>query len=123
MCSILKPQKLILAGVFLILFVANTPAQLAKIAGIVLDPQPARITQAKILVVGKRDKKEFVTDDEGFFQGNLQPGWYTITVSHYGFRSRKFRLFLKPDIVTPVNVILTVPDQKIGKCPKGAICL
>ena len=36
---------------------------------------------------------------------------------------RKFKMFLKPDVVTPLNVTLTVGSQKIGKCPKGAICL
>jgi hypothetical protein len=123
MCFTSKILKLILTASFLILFAADAPAQLAKIAGVVVDSQPARITEAKILVAGKRDTKEFATDEEGFFQGDLKPGWFIITISHYGFRTRKFKMFLKPDVVTPLNVTLTVGSQKIGKCPKGAICL
>src|SRR5205085_9322789 len=109
MCFPSQTMKPIVATFFLILFVANTQAQLAKIAGVVVDPQPARITQAKVIVVGKRDQQEFVTDEEGFFQGDLQPGWYVVTISHYGFSTRKFKLFLKPDVVTPLNVTLTLP--------------
>jgi hypothetical protein len=116
-------MKPFLATLFLILSAPNAPAQLAKIAGIVVDPQPARITQAKVIVEGKRDRQEFTTDEEGFFQGNVQPGWYVITVSHYGFETRKLKLFLKPDVVTPLNVTLTLPGYKSYKCPKGTICL
>ena len=123
MCFISLTSRLLVAAIFLIVVSVSAHAQLAKIAGIVVDPQPARITEAKVLVVGSHDRRELITDEEGFFHGDLKPGWYVITVSHYGFRTRKLKLFLKPDVVTPVNIVLTVPSQKIGKCPKGAICL
>ena len=101
-------MKAIVAMLFVILLSANALAQVAKIAGIVIDPQPARITQAKVIVAGKSDRRELTTDDEGFFQSNIQPGWYVITVSHYGFQTRKLKLYLKPDVVTPLNVTLTL---------------
>jgi hypothetical protein len=116
-------MKAIVAMLFVILFVillsADAPAQIAKIAGIVVDPQPARITQAKVIVSGKGDRREFTTDDEGFFQGDLKPGWYLITISHYGFQTRKLKLYLKPDVVTALNVTLSLPSFA---CPKGKIC-
>lgn len=112
-------MKSIIATLFLIVVPSIASAQLAKVAGIVVDPQPARITQAKVIVAGEHDKRELTTDDEGFFQGSVQPGWYVITVSHYGFETRQFKLFLKADVVTPLNVTLNV---RSSKCPKGQIC-
>ena len=76
-------------------------------------------TQAKVIVAGKGDRRELTTDDEGFFQSNIQPGWYVITISHYGFQTRKLKLYLKPDVVTPLNVTLYPPSFK---CPQGKIC-
>ena len=116
---LLKIMKLIVVTLLLIVVPSIASAQSAKVAGIVVDHQPARITQAKVLVVGERDRKELTTDEEGFFQGNVEPGWYVITVSHYGFESRQFKLLLKADVVTPLNVTLYV---RTGKCPKGQIC-
>ena len=112
-------MKTIAAILFVLIFVANVPAQTAKIAGIVVDRQPARITQAKVIVAGKGDTRELTTDDEGFFQSDLQPGWYVITISHDGFQTRKLKLYLKPDVVTPLNVTLDLPSVK---CPQGKIC-
>jgi len=112
-------MKPVIATLFLVLVPVIAFAQSAKVAGIVVDPQPARITQAKVIVAGERDRRVLTTDEEGFFQGSLQPGWYEITVSHEGFQTRKFRLFLKADEVTPLNVALNVST---GKCPKGQIC-
>ena len=116
---LLKLMKPIIATLFLILVPSLASAQLAKVAGIVVDPQPARITQAKVTVAGEHDRRELTTDEEGFFQGSLQPGWYEITVSHEGFQTRKFKLFLTSDVVTPLNVTLNVWTSK---CPKGQIC-
>ena len=112
-------MKLIFATLFLILVTSIVSAQSAKLAGIVVDPQPARIAQAKVIVAGEGARQELTTDEEGFFQVNVQPGWYVITVSHYGFETRQFRLFLKADVVTPLNVTLNV---RSSKCPKGQIC-
>lgn len=112
-------MKLIIATLFLIVIPSIASAQLAKVAGIVVDPQPARIAQARVIVAGERDRRELTTDEEGYFQGSLEPGWYVITVSHTGFETRQFRLFLKADVVTPLNVTLSVWT---GKCPKGQIC-
>ena len=112
-------MKPIIATLFLILVPSIASAQVAKIAGIVVDPQPARIAQAKVIVAGDRDRRELTTNEEGFFQGNVEPGWYVITVSHYGFETRQFKLLLKADVVTPLNVTLKVLN---AKCPKGQIC-
>ena len=112
-------MKPILATLLLIVVPSIASAQLAKVAGIVVDPQPARIAQAKVIVAGDRERKELTTDEEGFFQGDVQPGWYVITVSQYGFETRQFKLFLKADVVTPLNVTLNVRSDK---CPKGQIC-
>jgi uncharacterized membrane protein len=112
-------MRLIIATLFLIVVPSIASAQSAKIAGIVVDPQPARITQAKVVVAGERDRRELTTDEEGYFQGNVEPGWYVITISHYGFETRQFRLLLKTDVVTPLNVTLNVRSDK---CPKGQIC-
>ena len=112
-------MKPIIATLILFVVPSIASAQLAKVAGIVVDPQPARITQAKVIVAGERERRELATDEEGFFQGDVQPGWYLITVSHYGFETRQFKLFLKADVVTPLNVTLNV---RSSKCPKGQIC-
>lgn len=112
-------MKLIIAALFLLVVESIASAQVAKVAGIVVDPQPARIAQAKVIVAGERDRRELTTDEEGFFQGNVEPGWYVITVSQYGFETRQFKLLLKADVVTPLNVTLNV---RSAKCPKGQIC-
>jgi|ERR1043165_4947821 uncharacterized membrane protein len=112
-------MRLIVATLFLIVVPSIASAQLAKVAGIVVDPQPARIAQATVIVAGEGDRQELSTDEEGFFQGNVKPGWYVITVSHFGFETRQFKLFLKADVVTPLNVTLNV---RSSKCPKGQIC-
>jgi hypothetical protein len=112
-------MKPIIASLFLILVPSIAFAQLAKIAGIVVDRQPARIAQAKVIVAGERDRRELTTDEEGFFQSNVEPGWYVITVSQQGFEPRQFKLFLKADVVTPLNVTL---DVRSSRCPKGQIC-
>ena len=112
-------MKQIIATFILIVVPSIASAQLAKVAGIVVDPQPARIAQAKVIVAGERERRELTTDEEGFFQGDVPPGWYVITVSHYGFETRQFKLFLKADVVTPLNVTLNV---RSSKCPKGLIC-
>jgi hypothetical protein len=112
-------MKTIIATLFLILVPSIASAQVAKVAGIVVDPQPARIAKAKLIISGERDRRELTTDEEGFFQGNVEPGWYVITVSQYGFETRQFRLLLKADVVTPLNVTLNVRSVK---CPKGQIC-
>lgn len=109
----------IIATLFLIVVPSIASAQLAKVAGIVVDPQPARITQARVIVAGESERQELTTDEEGFFQGNVKPGWYVITISHFGFETRQVKLFLKADVVTPLNVTLNV---RSGKCPKGQIC-
>ena len=110
-------MKPIIATLFLIVVPSIASAQLAKIAGIVVDPQPARITQAKVVVAGERDRHELTSDEEGFFQGNLDPGWYVITVSHYGFETRQLKLFLKADVVTPhvLEECSRVPSFSEGK--------
>ena len=112
-------MKTIIATLFLIVIPSIASAQVAKVAGIVVDPQPARIVHAKVIVAGERDRWELTTDQEGFFQGNVEPGWYVITVSAYGFETRQFKLLLKADVVTPLNVTLNV---RSAKCPKGQIC-
>ncbi len=112
-------MKQIIATLILILVPSIASAQSAKVAGIVVDPQPARIAQAKVIVAGEGIKQELTTDEEGFFQASVQPGWYVITISQYGFETRQFKLFLKADVVTPLNVTLNV---RSSKCPKGQIC-
>src|ERR1044072_9774041 len=112
-------MKLLVATLCLLLLSSIAFAQTAKVAGIVVDPQPARITEAKVIVAGENDRRELTTDQERYFQGNVKPGWYVITVSHFGFETRQFKLFLKADVVTPLNVTLYV---RSSKCPKGQIC-
>jgi len=79
-----------------------------KLAGMIVDPNEARINGAKILIVGKGIKRETIADEEGYFQLDLPQGRYVVTVSANGFRSARRNIFVKSNSVMVLNVKLAV---------------
>ena len=98
-------------------------AQDAMIAGLVVDINGARIPSATIHAVRRSLAKDFASDEEGFFKGNLPAGHYLFTVQKIGFRPRSAHALLKANAVTSLNFILRADTRRSTKCPKGILCL
>ncbi|MFL6374457.1 MAG: carboxypeptidase-like regulatory domain-containing protein [Pyrinomonadaceae bacterium] len=102
-------------------------AQEATIAGIIVDSNGARIPSATIHVVSRNGARDFASDEEGFFKGNLFSGRYTVIAQKLGFANRTYKVFLRSNAVSALNVVLYLPDPKKiqtnFKCPKGQTCI
>ena len=59
----------------------------SRIVGVVLDPNGARIANARVRIEGARSSHEMYTSDDGAFEAELAAGTYRITVEAQGFRT------------------------------------
>jgi hypothetical protein len=89
-------------------------AEPGKLAAMIVDPNDARISGAKILIVGKHETREVASDDEGFFQVDLKQGRYSVTVTANGFRTARRNIFVKSNTVLALNVKLAVAVMADG---------
>lgn len=58
----------------------------SRIAGVVLDPNGARIASAAVRIENAGAQREALTGDEGSFEVELPAGTYRITVEAQGFK-------------------------------------
>lgn len=65
----------------------------SMIAGVVIDPNGARIANATIRIENAAATRETYTSDEGSFEVELPAGTYGITVEAPGFRTFKLARF------------------------------
>ncbi len=66
---------------------ARSEDQTSQIVGVVLDPNGARIPNARVRIENARSTHEMYTSDEGAFETELPAGTYRITVEAQGFRT------------------------------------
>ncbi len=93
------------------------------VKGIVVDWQYALILPATIVFVGTSLKEEVRVDHEGSYETALPAGDYLVKATAPGFLERRVRFRVQPNNVRTLNMMLDVRPMKIGKCPRGSLCL
>jgi hypothetical protein len=116
------------ALVCLLLAALYAPATYAQessgtVKGIVVDWQYARILPTTIVFVGTSVKEKVRVDHEGSFEIELPAGDYLVKTTAPGFLERRVRFRVEPNAVRTLNMMLDVRPMKVGKCPRGSLCL
>ncbi|MCD8739852.1 TonB-dependent receptor [Mucilaginibacter roseus] len=86
--------------------------QPGKLSGKVFDDKGGTLPGASIRVVGANYATQTAAD--GTYQLNLPPGTYIIEVSYISFQSKRITdVAVKPNQVTPLDVLLTVDSKSL----------
>jgi hypothetical protein len=108
-------KSLLLALVFCL--TANAAAKQApsggngKLAGMVSDPVGVYVPGARIVIEGKRLKRELWSGDDGTYSVDLPPGTYSVRFSHPGFVSVRKRVRIKRDAVAKQDVVFHIDPK------------
>src|SRR5688500_2999112 len=71
-----------------------------KLVGMVVDPNGARIATARIFITRRRLSRDVLVNEEGFFQIDLPPGRYRLTITANGFRTARRTVVIRSNAVT-----------------------
>jgi hypothetical protein len=77
------------------------------LAGLILDPGDARVPAAKVIIEGKKFRKEVVSGEDGSYSVNLPEDKYKVRVECGGFYpSRKKTVSISLNATTKLDVVL-----------------
>ena len=92
----MKAARTIFVTLLALAFTLSVPARgerTSRLAGVVLDPNGARIPFATVTIENAAAKREAQTDDEGSFEVELPAGAYRITIEADGFKKVELASF------------------------------
>ena len=75
-----------------------------KLSGMVSDPLGIEVPSARILIKGKRLRRELSPKDDGTYSVDLPPGTYSVRFTHPGFLPVRKRVRITRDAVTELHV-------------------
>ena len=83
-----------------------------KLSGMVADPVGLILPNARIVIKGKRLKRELFSGDDGTYSVDLPPGTYSLRVEYQGFVTVRKRVRVTSDAVTKLDVLLRLDPKK-----------
>ncbi|MGI8638208.1 MAG: carboxypeptidase-like regulatory domain-containing protein [Segetibacter sp.] len=96
----------------------------AKVKGIVVDWQNARVLATIIVFQNKQFRREITVNPDGEYEIELPVGSYVVKAQRFGFRQYRFKsLKVVANETRTLNIELKYAPTKTYKCPKGQICL
>ena len=98
----------------------------AKIKGLIVDWQYARISHAVIIIKNDLFTKEVRTDDEGAFEIEVDAGTYDLLAKSPGFSPFRRKAYsVKSGDMKTLNILLNAaqPPKASYKCPRGKTCI
>jgi hypothetical protein len=75
-----------------------------KLAGMVSDPVGLIVPGARVVIKGKRLRKELWSENDGTYLVDLPPGTYSVRVTHPGFVPVRRRVQITRDAVAKLDV-------------------
>jgi hypothetical protein len=84
-----------------------------KLVGMVSDPLGAYVPYARIVIKGKRLKKELRSADDGTYSADLPPGTYSIRFSYPGFVSVHKRVRITREAITKLDILFHLDHKYI----------
>jgi hypothetical protein len=82
-----------------------------KLAGMVTDPVGVYVSGARVVIKGKRLKRELWSENDGTYSVDLPPGTYSVRVTHPGFVPVRKRVRITGEAITKLDVLFRLDPK------------